>query len=928
MSELFLNPWSMAAGAALIASPVVIHFINRVRYRRVRWAAMEFLLKAQKRVRRKLLVQQLLLLLLRVLMVLLLGLLVGRFLGFDFAASDSRATQHLVLLDDTPSMADGWRADDGTATDAFEQAKRVLTTGVAPAAAQATTPQLLDVMRLSDLGAPRPFGRVNAESVRDLKSHLDGLRPGLARVSLADGVKAAAARLLESPGDTAKVLHVVSDFRAADWSEDGDAVKRAVGELTAAGAKVYLVDVAHPYRKKDDRRPPAHHDNLGITELAPARPVTAKYDGVEFTLRVRNFGTADLTGVRVALKINGQEGKGRSVQFPVVPGGQERSTRFELTFDTVATPDRPLDRFSLVTASVEAGEPGGLISDNVRHAVVEVKDRLPVLVVEGRPNLRESKDGDGFYLRPLLNVVGGYQWVDGAARDLEAGDLNRFAFVLLLNVPTLSDAAAKNLDGYVRNGGGLGLFLGPDVIPKDYNDRLYRDGTGVLPAPLADAPSPEPTEEELRLRRFRITQKKLLVKDPAVRGHPALAGLYLDDRGNPAADADKLERVFGFITVKRHWPVRSVGAWRDDKSVTELYSLPNDRPMADFEQPLRRIADALPVTDPAFGKYKDALAPLQDELRKLAASSDPLYRAAAALDDLLADQRAGDAGGAAVLREFWANPKMADLKADAMRVRAAVKFGDPFYLTKLVGRGRVTLITTTAGETWTDWPSEQPGNASFGPIVKELGAYLAGSGGADPHAVGQPVEIAVPTDRYLPTARRAFRTHDPAKADPRAADADPAPLIDLKEQPLVADGNRLVLKFTEATAPGAYLFTLTDLKPPGGGTGTVGDYRAVAVNLDPRESDLRRAAGDDLAYSAPGGRVVSPADTDWLAELRNKRSDLSESVWLFILLLAILMAEQWLAVRLSFHASANEAAAIAPSAITRTRPADAPVVAA
>ncbi|MFO0849102.1 MAG: BatA domain-containing protein [Gemmataceae bacterium] len=926
MSELFLNPWSMAAGAALIASPIVIHFINRIRYRRVRWAAMEFLLKAQKRVRRKLLIQQLLLLLLRVLLVLLIGLLVGRFLGFDFAAKDTRSTQHLVLIDDTPSMADGWRADVGTQTDAFEQAKQVLVTGVAPAAAQATTPQTLDLMRLSDLTAPRPFGRLNPDTIRDLKTHLDSLRPGLARVSLADGVKAAAARLSEQPADVAKVLHIVSDFRAGDWSEDGEAVKKTVGELTAAGVKVFLVDVVHPHRKKDDRRPPAHHDNLGITELTPARPVTAKYDPVEFTLRVRNFGAADLSGVRVAVKINGQEGKGRSVQFPVVPGGQERAARFELTFDTVATPDRPLDRFSLVTASVDAGEPGGLVADNVRHAVVEVKDRLPVLVVEGRPQLRESKEGDGFYLRPLLNVVGGYQWVDGAVRDLETGDLGRFAFVMLLNVLTLSDAAAKNLDGLRPQRRRAGVFLGPDVSAKDYNDRLYRDGAGVLPAPLADAPSSEPTEEELRLRRFRITQKKLLVKDPVVRGHPALAGLYLDDRGNPAADADKLERVFGFITVKRHWPVRQIGAWRDDKAVTELYFLPNDRPMADFEAPLRRIADALPVRDPAFAKYKDALAPLQDELRRLAASSDPLYRAAAALDDLLADQRAGDAGGAAVLREFWANSKMADLKADAMRVRDSVKFGDPFYLTKLVGRGRVTLVTTTAGETWTDWPSEQPGNASFGPIVKEMGAYLAGSGGADPKTVGSPIEIGVPADRYQPVARRAFRTHDPLTADLRAANPDPAPLVDLKEQPLIADGNRLVLKFTEANAPGVYLFTLTDLKPPAGGTAP--EYRAVAVNLDPREGDFRRVAGDDLAYGSPGARVVSPADADWLAELKNKRADLSESVWLFLLLLAILMAEQWLAVRLSYHAVAAEQAAVAPSAVNRTRPADTPAVAA
>ncbi len=49
---------------------------------------------------------------------------------------------------------------------------------------------------------------------------------------------------------------------------------------------------------------------------------------------------------------------------------------------------------------------------------------------------------------------------------------------------------------------------------------------------------------------------------------------------------------------------------------------------------------------------------------------------------------------------------------------------------------------------------------------------------------------------------------------------------------------------------------------------------------------------------------------------------------LFLLLLAILMAEQWLAVRLSYHAVAAEQAAVAPSAVNRTRPSEAPAVAA
>src|SRR5881227_1111831 len=105
MLQLFLNPYTMVAGAALVSSPIVIHLINRMRYRRVRWAAMEFLLKSQKRNRRRLIIDQ------RILLVLLAGLLLARFLSDALAFTRPQNTLHVVVLDDTPSMGDAWRQD-------------------------------------------------------------------------------------------------------------------------------------------------------------------------------------------------------------------------------------------------------------------------------------------------------------------------------------------------------------------------------------------------------------------------------------------------------------------------------------------------------------------------------------------------------------------------------------------------------------------------------------------------------------------------------------------------------------------------------------------------------------------------------------------------------------------------------------------------
>src|SRR3954468_2023007 len=100
MEALFTNPLTMVAGGAMVSAPIIIHLINRMRFRRVKWAAMEFLLKAQKRMRRKLIIEQLILLLLRCLLVFLVGLLLARFKWFTpLEGEESRATAHVVVLD-------------------------------------------------------------------------------------------------------------------------------------------------------------------------------------------------------------------------------------------------------------------------------------------------------------------------------------------------------------------------------------------------------------------------------------------------------------------------------------------------------------------------------------------------------------------------------------------------------------------------------------------------------------------------------------------------------------------------------------------------------------------------------------------------------------------------------------------------------------
>ena len=73
MIDFLVQPFAIA-GAIAAAGPIVIHLLNRRRFRTISWGAMNFLRQAMQRNRRILQLRDLLLLLLRCLIVLCIGL--------------------------------------------------------------------------------------------------------------------------------------------------------------------------------------------------------------------------------------------------------------------------------------------------------------------------------------------------------------------------------------------------------------------------------------------------------------------------------------------------------------------------------------------------------------------------------------------------------------------------------------------------------------------------------------------------------------------------------------------------------------------------------------------------------------------------------------------------------------------------------------
>jgi len=505
-------------GLPLAALPILIHLINLLKHRDVRWAAMEFLLASQKKYRTRVVLKQILLLAMRVAAIAgvvamlaqpRLASALGRLLG-------GSQTSHIILLDDSYSM--GETTGDRSC---FERGRAVVER-LARELAAAGGSQEISVGRFSRLA------REGGESVagfdldrQPLSGELvDRLATTLASFEISEtdaGPREPLARAVERCGagqGDAFVVWLVSDFRSRDWKVAEEAAA-AMKQLADAGGQLRLVDCA----TSGDANLGA---NLGIEELAMAGGVPAAGVLVPMEVTVRNHAESAVRDVEVELEEDGVPRPG--IRIDQIPPQSAVTRRFEARFP--ATGSRTIVA-RLATDCLEA--------DNVRTAVLEIVDACDVLLVDGRlakAGAAGDFAGDSFYLATALSpgagAPTGLRPRVEPPRALATLDLAGFDCIYLLDVERLDEAEIRPLEAYARAGGGVVFFMGPRSDPEFLTAKLHRGGEGLFPVPVAGAVD-------------LLPDRSGDAPDVVVEDHPVVA--VLSGQRNPLLNAVRIGRI-------------------------------------------------------------------------------------------------------------------------------------------------------------------------------------------------------------------------------------------------------------------------------------------------------------------------------------------------------------------------------------------------
>lgn len=481
-------------GALAVASPIIIHLLSKRRFRIVEWAAMDFLLEAEKRNRRRVRLEQLILLLLRCLAIILIAFLVARPFfqsqGLASALLADASFERVILLDDSPSMQ---LQAEGKVT--FDETKKGLIAFLRDLSRE--RPRDTVTIRLtSNPEAPIVSGQnLTSDGVEQIVLAVEQTLASDLPANLGKALLAVEAGFDDRSGPTNRVVYVVTDFRKRDWvSPTAPGAAASAADGTPASTSTPVVPTTPATSGGGEQDVPGivkrlagktsefivldigeeAGENLTITDVRSVNKALVRGIESEFSVLIRNTGSTTVSDVEVTFAAgDALELKSR---VDAIAAGEEVAVPFRFKFEETGSIP--------ITASVGADP---LRPDNTRHFAARVRDGVQVLLVNGDPS-SDSEHSEVYFLKQALRPRGlgllGFTIDEVTENQFEGLDLSRFQVIIVCNLYRVSEDRQAALEKWVKAGGGLIMFLGDQVDEEIYNAQLYREGKGLLPARL------------------------------------------------------------------------------------------------------------------------------------------------------------------------------------------------------------------------------------------------------------------------------------------------------------------------------------------------------------------------------------------------------------------------------------------------------------
>jgi len=498
-------------GAGLVTVPIVIHLLFRRRYRIVKWAAMEFLLAALRKQKRRVQLENLILLLLRCAMIALLALALARPAVVSTALAPLGSSARGVVLVLDSSLSTDARASGRRTLDRIRERARSFLQEL-PDGSEVTV-----IATRDDLAGGGPAALVEGAAPDRARDRVERqLQIGYGPNDFAEVLRFARGKLDTVHGRRGIVL--ITDLQHRDWAaEEGRRIEDLHRSLLALSQRGGDDPVPVTVLAAGAPQP----DNVAVKALT-IESGRAAFAGTTVGLNATlvNYGREEASGT-LTLYTSAESGAGNAGGWekrdpvhtvnipPTLVAGESRPYFVDL-FVPLAPDQTGPTRFKVVFRP-DRGPADRLPADNERYLALDVRPPVRILPVRSfRGALELLRDIDGMKVLSFLNPI--------SPEELATFDLARVDVVVWADADfhELDDAGAEAMRSFVARGGGLLAYLGDFARPAARINSLYHreDGSGLFPMLLKDG---EPVRVIEGGAPIRID---LEAADRDGRGHP------------------------------------------------------------------------------------------------------------------------------------------------------------------------------------------------------------------------------------------------------------------------------------------------------------------------------------------------------------------------------------------------------------------------
>ena len=484
-----MNPLMLGLGTLAIASPIIIHLLNKRRFKIVEWAAMDFLFEADKKNRRRVQIENFILLFLRCLAMLLIGLLLARpFLPNEVARiiQPDQKYERIVLLDD--SLSSQVLNENEPALQAAKDSLERLLTELADSSA---TEDWLTLTLTSEPEQPILANEpVTKETLPTLLETIGQIESTDSRADYTFALGEFRRNFSAEDKNITRIAYLFTDLREADWlvadSTPADsAPNQLLNQMALDASECYLIDIAGN-----------NDQNIAITSLRPL-DLQVSNRVIRFAAEVTNFGQSTIDQVRIVFQVNDappqyqsvanlQPNQTKEIVFPYLFTADNEIS--SLDFDDDSNSDKfrnfqitaEIDRQSMAAEELEQDQ---LAADSSAYCAAQIFDGIPVLLVDGDPS-SVSERSETHYLNSL-NVLGtGLKTTIVSVTELENVSLSKYQIIFLCNVDEVSPDRIQSLKSWAQDGGSIVFMPGNKVRAERFNESFYENGSGLSPLKL------------------------------------------------------------------------------------------------------------------------------------------------------------------------------------------------------------------------------------------------------------------------------------------------------------------------------------------------------------------------------------------------------------------------------------------------------------